>query len=181
MDTQTFLKDLKGYEDRYMKSPQSSNEFFDYLDSHYEDYIYATPEDRFEIRKFIKGKLFRASNIPQILLMYVRKRIIQKFKSTGDKVWLLRGLVAISMENQRSGPVKGEFFGIHGYDSKHLLAGLWFFAEEKGLDPKPAFEDIARISDDRGTLPMSQLMAGIGIGKYIYELKNYGKFGSVDW
>src|SRR5689334_17349228 len=152
MDTQTFLDDLKNLAKSNTKSPENSNGFFDYLDLHYEDYLKATPEERFEIRKSIKGGFLQPATIAHSLLMYVKRRVLPKLKATGDTIWVRRGLAAISMDNflgkfddpvYVAYPMKG--------DCTFLLADLYVTAEEKGIDPKPIFEEIANISDEKDT------------------------------
>lgn len=197
MDIQTFLNNLKRYTDRFIQSPQSSNEFFDYFENNYEIYLSASPEERERIRDFVKsqkiegkenksffGRLFQprhdASQIAYLLLIYVKERALPQLKSTGDKLWLMRGLIAISMDN-----FIGKFddpayiaYPMQG-DCIFLLADLYVTAEEKGIDPKPIFEEIANISDDKNTSlhdSMKGFLAHGGDGKLVYERRTHGKF-----
>ena len=193
MNTANFLKDLKNYADRCEKSWKVSIEFFDYLDSHYQLYMHATSEERDEIRAFIRAgskeknklksfynRFFQPNNIPYLLLMYVKQRVLEKVRLTGDKEWLIRGLAAISMEDFAG---KFEDKPYIGYpmqgDARFLLADLWVTAQENGIEPEPIFKNIADISDERNKtfgLPMQRIMAGELLGQLIYERKTEGKF-----
>jgi hypothetical protein len=180
MDTQTFLNNLKEAADRYQKSPKNSKEFFDYFDTHFTEYIHATPDERAEIRKFIRGRLFQSNHIAHTLLLYVKQRVLANLASTTDDSWVRRGLVAISMDN-----FSGKFddpvyvaYPMKG-DCTFLLADLYVTAEEKGIDPKPIFEEIASISDDKDTSSydsMKGFMARGGDGKLVHERRTHGKF-----
>jgi len=180
MDIQAFLDHLKEYAEQYKKSPKNSKEFFDYFDAHYEDYIYATPDERAQIRKFVKGSLFHSNPIAYTLLMYVKQNALANLKSTGDEIWMRRALVAISMDNFAGKFVDPVYvvYPMKG-DCTFLLADLYVTAEEKGLDPKSAFEEIANISDDKDTsshVSMKTFLAIGGDGKLVHERRTHGKF-----
>lgn len=180
MDTQAFLDDLKKYADHYKESPKNSREFFDYFDTHYEDYVYATPDERAQIRKFVKGSLFHSNRIAYTLLMYVKQNALRNLKSTGDPVWMRRALAAISMDNF-SGKFDDQAYVVYPMqgDCTFLLADLYVTAEEKGLDPKSTFEEIANISDDKDTSSRSSMKSFLAIGgdgKLVHERRTHGKF-----
>jgi hypothetical protein len=88
-----------------------------------------------------------------LLHEYVRERVIGQLKSTGDKVWLMRGLVAISMENM----------GSDWRDTMDLLHTLYKSAESKGINPEPSFAKVAEISSrdvpSGGDRAMNEFMA----------------------
>jgi hypothetical protein len=76
-------------------------------------------------------------------------------EKTGDVIWLMRGLVAISILD-----------GIHYRpDDREYLARLFVAAEEKRLDPKPAFQLVSEISSNERPKPreisISELIADI--------------------
>lgn len=174
MDTQAFFNDLKEHAGSVKKPQEKSNEFFDYVDLHYEEYIYATPEERAEIRKFIRGKFFQPKQVAYALLIYVKERALQNLKSTRDKVWLIRGLVAISMENHTTSFVDTAYNPSDmKTDDNYLLADLYVSAEENGIDPKLVIEDYLKISGDSRSFEPT--------GKLYYERKRHGKFIGIGW
>ncbi len=196
MDTQTFMNDLRRYAGHFAESAQSSNEFLNYFEANYGFYVSATPEERGKIRTFVKsplqekdqsksffGRLLQSkqdSQMAYVLLMFVKQRALPSLKSTGDKLWLLRGLVAISMDNF-SGKFDDPAYIVYPMkgDCTFLLADLYVTAEEKGIDPKPIFEEIASISDDKDTSShdsMKGFMARGGDGKLVHERRTHGKF-----
>jgi hypothetical protein len=177
MDTKSFLSNLKESAKLYKNSPDNSREFFHHIDEHYVDYINATSDERAKIRKFIKGDLFGSKEIAYALLIYVKERALQKLESTKEVVWLIRGLVAISMENQRTKFVDENYTGAYPHgDATLLLADLYVTAKENGIDPKPHFETIAELSDNKGLIPMRQLLEGKHLRKLIWERETEGKF-----
>jgi len=177
MDTNIFLNNLKEFADRYSNSPQNSGDFFNYIDNHYNEFIQANPAERKKIRSFIKGGLFNKNKIAFALLMYVKDRVLPNLKSTKDEAWLVRGLVAISMENRVDKFLDKDYMGAYPKaDAQLLLADLYVTSEEVGINRTPIFEKIADISDTKGVLPMNELMQGKYIGKLVHERKTEGKF-----
>ena len=192
MDTQTFLTKLKELADGYNESQLNTNEIFDFLDTNYEIYINATPEEREKIRWFVKspskpkslfGKLFQFkqenSQIAHALLIYVKERVIPQLKSTKDVAWLYRGLIAISMDNftgifddqdYTAYPMKG--------NATFLLADLFVSAEEVGLSPEPIFTEIADVSNNKSKKysSMKDAMNNAGKTKFAHERRKHGKF-----
>ena len=177
MDTKSFLKNLKEYAKLYKKSPETSREFFSYVDGHYADYINATPDERAKIRKVIKGGIFGSKDIAHALLMYVKDRMLQRLKSTKDEIWLIRVLTAISMENFSTR------FSDPSYDpsgeptnAEYLIVDLHVTAKENDIDPSPTLSDIANISDSKGYYNMRRIMRKGGERKLVLERSENGKF-----
>ena len=90
-----------------------------------------------------------------LLWEYVTEKTVKELKSTGDKAWLMRGLVALSMEN----------CSVDYRDSLSWLANLYSAAKQKGINPEPIFQEIAKISSHEitsgGATPMSEMMASV--------------------
>lgn len=134
-------------------------EIYDFIDQNYGVYLNATLQECEEIRKAVsncyyvneKGGFWRF--LEDSFLRYVKERAIPKIKETGDKTWLTRGLVAMSIENS----------GIDDRDSIMALSELRKASREKNIDPNPEFEKIAKISSNEkprgGEIPMRKLMA----------------------
>lgn len=133
------------------------NEIFNFFDENYEAYFQATEEQRRRIRETVYKSYYPSVPLSNfyidLLHEYVRERAIGQLNSTGDKVWLIRGLVAISMENM----------GSDWRDTMGMLETLYKSAESKGIHPEPFFAKIAEISSrevpDGGDRPMSEFMA----------------------
>ena len=132
-------------------------EIYEFLDQNYETYINSNSKERAEIRALVK-KHHTSSETPNMLDLFLIGYIqtaAQNIQSTGDKIWLLRGLVASSIENclrdQR--------------DNMFSLSYLYVMAKEKKLKPKPEFQAIAELSSDEissgGIISMSKLMKDI--------------------
>jgi len=189
MNTQTYLDGLKEYANRFywrrIKESPFRNEFFDYLDLNHDAYIRATHEERTEIRKLIRHRrlLFPQRYMAHLLFIYARERALEKLRSTGDEVWLLRGLIAVSMENFSSRRYEDAYkaYSLNG-DSSLILAELYVIAEKSGIKPDQRFKEIARISDDKqkgrfGGSPMNLTMSVDGtLGRLIIERRDKGYF-----
>ncbi len=164
-----YFAQLKKFEEGIRAKHDLLSEIFDFLDSNYEMYFQATSQQRDKIREIIgecnfidhRGHINRF--LEDLLMRYVDERAINRLGSTGDKEWLTRGLVAMSMENS----------GSDFRDSLSHLVGLYIVAEEKGIDPEPDFQNIARISSTEkprgGSQPMSQMMANIHNSAFYLE------------
>ena len=140
-------------------------EIFNFFDRNYEVYLRATDEQRAEIRSVIYTRYYPGPHYGIVRYMenffidllweYIRERAVKELKSTGDKVWLMRGLVATSMEN----------CSVDFRDSLSLLASLYRAAKQKGINPEPIFQEIAKISSHEitpgGVTPMSEMMASV--------------------
>lgn len=150
---------------------------YEFLDDTYELYLNTTNENRKEIRQIIKD--YDHEDTPEggygpapfrFWLDKYTIRPIKKLKATGDKIWLMRGLVAISILD-----------GINykPNDEEHL-ARLYVAAENSGMDPKPIFEKISAISsiepNKSGEASMSEIIANTPnvAHKIVDELKMWG-------
>jgi len=125
------------------------NNIENFLDENFEIYINATTEERNEIRQIIKDYDRSEKDVfeggPPAPFRYALNfygiRAIKQLEETGNVVWLWRGLVAISMLD-----------GIHYRpDDEEHLARLYVAAEEKGINPKPIYQQIAKISNNKPT------------------------------
>ncbi len=141
------------------------DEIFCFFDENYEAYLQATDKQRSRIRETIckdyypnpgTGPIvvhYMGNFFIDLLHKYVKERAAEKIKSTGDKIWLMRGLVAISMENM----------GCDWRDTMGMLKDLYKSAESKGMNPEPFFAKIAEISSREvpsgGDRAMNEMMA----------------------
>lgn len=135
----------------------SKDNLFDFLDQNYKFYLQANLEERIEIRNIVRK--YEESNdnpymIDFFLLGYIQ-RAIENIELTGEKTWLIRGLIVSAIED-----------GIRDHrDTIDLLAHLFVASDEKGLNPETEFKKIAIITNDkpsiRGAEPMSQIMLEI--------------------
>lgn len=130
---------------------------YEFLDLNYETYLNSNLEERKEIREFIK-KHHTGSETPNFLALFLIGYVQmagEKIKLTGDRIWLLRGLVAASIENSL----------LDQRDSTFSLASLYVMAEKQNLNPKLEFQAAAEISSHEpsyvGTISMSELMKNI--------------------
>ena len=195
MDTQTFLDNLKDYADRFKETSQIPDGFYDFFESNYETYISATTEEREKIRGFIKPPFKRKSlwealfqpkqstsqtsnlQISGILLMYVKNRVLPQLKSTKDKEWITRGLVAMSMENLAGEFHDKDYLGEYtSGDASLLIIDLYVTSEEIGIDLEPLFEKIAEISNAEGAMTISGIMKAQYLGPIFHERRTQGKF-----
>ncbi|RPI92618.1 MAG: hypothetical protein EHM40_12455 [Chloroflexi bacterium] len=166
-------KNYSGAEDKFERELRSKDDllarFFKFMDENYVVYMNATPKERTEIRNLVGKQGDLNYHYEDLIMKYVRKWTIQQLKSTGEKAWLLRGLVGMSIENS----------GIDYRDSLTSLAELYAVAEEKGIDPKNDFQKIADISSDEtpagGSTPMKKLMADIHSSAILREQKSQRK------
>lgn len=158
-DYASYNKAFKEFETNLRMQEDLLGEIFEFIDNNYDVYFNATPQECEEIRKTVtncyyvneKGRFWRF--FEDLFLRYVNERAIPKIRETGDKIWLTRGLVAMSIENS----------GIDYRDSILALSALRKAASEKNIDPNPEFERVAKISSTEkprgGETPMSKLMA----------------------
>ena len=160
---------LQKFESQLREQQDLIGELFDFLDNNFETYINATQEQRREIRISInncymvsdRGSVTRF--MEDLLMKYLDERIRKNLRKTGDKIWLLRGLVAISLEN----------CGVDYRDTLRQLVYLYIAAEDKGIDPEEDFQSIAKISSQEeprgGSAPMSGMMARTRNSAYYAE------------
>ena len=139
---------------------------YDFLDQKYDIYLKSSPEDREEIRDLVK-KHYTSNELPNMIDLFLIGYVqiaSEKIKLTGDKTWLIRGLVVSSIENSLRDQ----------RDNTFSLSYLYVMAEEKNIDPKPDFQAIAELSSREpssgGTISMSELMKSIpNIANKIYD------------
>jgi hypothetical protein len=168
-DLANYFSKLKKLEESIRAEHNLLADICNFLDLNYEIYLHATPQQRAEIRKIIQNCYFidHRGNINRfledLLMRYVDEKAIEGIRLTGDKSWLLRGLVAMSMEN----------CGADFRDSLTHLAKLYVVAEDKGLDPEPEFQRISQISSNEkprgGRRSMQEIMSSIGYSKIVEE------------
>jgi len=154
----SYNKAFKEFESNLRMQNDLIGEIYDFIDHNYEVYLNATLLECEEIRKAVsncyyvseKGSFWRF--LEDLFLRYVKERAIPKIQETGDKTWLTRGLIAMSIENS----------GIDYRDSIMALSELRKVSHEKNIDPNPEFERIVKISSNEkprgGETPMSKLM-----------------------
>lgn len=140
--------------------------FYSFMDENYTVYINATPKERSEIRDLVGKQGEINYHFEDLIMKYVRDWVIEELKVTGKRVWVLRGLVAMAIENS----------GVDYRDTLTILAKLYKAAEEKGINPKNDFQKISKISSDEiptgGIKPMSKLMADIHSSAILREQRS---------
>jgi len=138
--------------DRPFDSITSSNNFHnricELLDESYQIYLNASAEERENIRKIIKE--YNRSDIVEggplsgplsSVLWQYSSRARRQLETSGNDIWLIRGLVVISI-------LDGIYYRP---DDEIQLARLFVIAEEKGLNPKPVFHLISEVSSNEPT------------------------------
>ena len=145
------------FQDSHKSMSDIKDKIYKFLDQNYDIYLKSDPEEREEIREFVR-KHYTSSESPNMLNLFLIGYIqtaAKNIQSTGDKTWLLRGLVVSAIENSLRDQ----------RDNTFSLAYLYVMAEERSLNPKPEFQEIAEISSKElssaGTMSMSELMANI--------------------
>lgn len=154
-----YKKAFEEFEANLRKKEDLLGEIYDFIDKNFEVYLSATHQECEDIRKSVTNcyhidKNGKANHfLEDLFLCYVNERAIPKIKETGDKVWLTRGLVAMSIENS----------GIDYRDSILALSELRKISRDKNIDPNPEFKKVAEISSNEkprgGETAMSKLMA----------------------
>ncbi len=132
---------------------KSQEELFDFLDQHYVFYLNSTIEERIKIREIIKThhESKATPNLIDFFLLGYVQRAIEKLEETGDKTWIIRGLVTSAIED-----------GIRDHrDTIDLLIRLFRVAKEKDLEPEVAFNNIAKYANSEPSLPGSTPMSQI--------------------
>ena len=145
------------------------DEFYVLLDNNFEIYMNATLDQRNKIRSAIANCYYVSNSgsitrfMEDLLLKYLDERVRKNLRESGDKIWLLRGLVAISLEN----------CGVDYRDTLRQLVYLYIAAEDTGIDPQEDFQSIAKISSQEeprgGSAPMSEMMARTRNSAYYAE------------
>ena len=154
------------FQDSQESMRDSKDKIYKFLDQNYDVYLTSNPEERDEIRELVK-KYHTSSELPVWLDLYLIgyiQRAAENIQTTGEKIWLLRGLVVASIENSL----------LDQRDDTFSLSYLYVMAEEKHLNPKAEFQKISEISSKElssaGTMSMSELMNNIS--KIAYETYN---------
>ena len=121
---------------------------YDLLDQLCPAYLDATPDQRAEIRAAVSEQ----DGVLSALLGYVY-RAAKRIQSPADREWVRKGLAAVSIENCRK----------DYRDVLLALAELYVAAERAGLDPKPDFKAVARLSSREkprgGRTPVNDMLA----------------------
>jgi len=139
-------------------SQESMNEIKDkiyqFLDQNYDVYLTSSSDEREEIRELVK-KYHINPELPiwlDLLLIGYIQQAAENIKTTGNKKWLLRGLVVASIENSL----------LDQRDDTFSLSYLYVMAEERNLNPKPEFQAIAELSSSEisyeGRISMKELI-----------------------
>lgn len=127
----------------YEPQPEHA-QFFDDLTR---AYLAADDEERQAIRQAASEK----PGLLNHLTGYVYKSAHQ-LHPPADRAWLQSGLAAASIEN----------CSVDFRDSLLALAELFLAAEAAGLDPRPDFETVAKLSSNAaprgGTMPVAQML-----------------------
>ncbi len=100
-------------------------------------YAGATQKRRDEIREAFRGKYGPLNMLEGYALVAAGK-----LKSTRDENWLKAGLTAAAIEDSLG--------RVDERDRLLVLAELYVTAEEAGIDPQPAFENLYGIADFSG-------------------------------
>jgi hypothetical protein len=143
-----FDRDVKRVKDAQLATYDPYQEMYDFFDELCPAYLDAASPQRAEIRAAVSDK----AGLLSALLGYVY-RSASRIQPPSDGEWLRRGLAAASIENCAK-----DF-----RDVLLALAELYVAAEEAGIDPKPAFKAVARLSSgdkpSGGTTPVGQMLA----------------------
>jgi len=168
-EMERYRKALNEFRENLRSESDLLGEIYNFLDQNYQVYIDAMDEERVEIRKIIneseyptpKGGKFHF--LEDLLFNYTNDWALKNLKETGDKIWLARGLVSISMED----------CGIDYRDTITQLSYLYIAAQEMGIEPEAEFQSIAKISSAEKTRggcdSMRQMMAGTRNSAYYRE------------
>jgi len=154
-----FNSEYKGLQEKFEQGLRLNNDmlarFYDFMDKSYTVYINATSEERLEIRRFVEKQSDMDYYFEDLIRKYVKDHIVEKIRLTGKRIWLLRGLVAMAIENS----------GVDYRDTSASLAELYTVAKEKDIKLKTDWDKISNISGDEiprgGTMSMKKIMTGI--------------------
>jgi hypothetical protein len=143
-----FDRDVKRVKDKQLAEYDPYQDMHDFIDELCPAYLDAASQQRAEIRAAVSDK----AGLLSALLGYVYGSA-SRIQSPSDGEWLRRGLAAASIENCAK-----DF-----RDVLLALAELYVAAEEAGIDPKPAFKAVARLSSREkprgGMTPVRQMLA----------------------
>ena len=135
-----------------------------FLNDNYDVYYTAAPDDCLKTRDAIGIN----REFEDFLLSYSQD-IANRIHSIDDVVLLKRGLVALSLEN----------CGRDDRDTWITLADLYVSAENVGIDPKPLFKEMAKISGKErprgGSTPLSEVLMNFDSYAVVQERRSNGK------
>jgi hypothetical protein len=153
-----YSKALEEFQSRLRSQNDLMSEIYDFIEQNCLVYLNATPKECEKIRNTVTNCYYvdeygKANRFfEDLFFQYARERAIPQLEQTGDKIWFIRGLIAISIENS----------GIDYRDSILVLSDLRKAAIKNKIDPEPEFTRIAQISSNEtprgGSTPMRQLM-----------------------
>ena len=155
-----FERDVKLTRDEQLAEYDPYQEMNEFLDRLCPAYLSAPPPQRAEVRAAVSDK----DGVLSALLGHVY-RSATRLRSHSDREWLRRGLAAASIEN-----CSKDF-----RDVLLALAELYVAAEEVGIDPKPDFRAVARLSSHEkprgGTTPVRKMPANFSRYAVLKERK----------
>jgi DNA-binding SARP family transcriptional activator len=149
-----FEREMAQIRERQLAEYDPYEETYTLLDELGPAYLVASAEERTTLRKAFSDK----NGLLSALLGY-GYRCAEKVRHDADEDWLLRGLSAVSLENCSK----------DYRDVLLLLAELYVAAEEAGIDPKPAFRRVARLSSN--AIPRG---GNSSVRRMMANLKGYG-------
>ncbi|MBN1995002.1 MAG: hypothetical protein JW953_20070 [Anaerolineae bacterium] len=151
-----FQRDVDKIRAKQQATADLYQEMYALLDELCPAYLEATPAEREKIRAAASDK----DGLLSALLGYVYKSARQ-IRCPADREWLRRGLAAVSIENCRK----------DYRDVLLALAELYVLAEAAGLNPKPDFRAIAKISSRQSPTGGSTSVANM--------LANFHTYGAL--
>jgi len=144
-----FERDVKKVKDEQLAQYNPYQEMYEFFDELCPAYQAATVQERAEIRAAVRDK----AGVPSALVGYVY-RAASQIQAPSDSEWLRRGLIAVSIED-----CSRDF-----RDVLLALAELYVTAEEAGIDPRPEFTVVSKLSSREkprgGTTPVSRMLTG---------------------
>ncbi len=156
-----FMEANKNFRKNLRQRSDLPSQIYSFLDLNYEIYINATPEQCENIRQVISNSFYKShwnsldNYMYDLLFEYITEWTSIKLTATGDKTWLVRSLVAISLEN----------CSVDYRDTLISLADLYIIAEKKKINPSSEFKNVANLSSHEvprgGSIPMNLMMATI--------------------
>lgn len=163
-----FERDVKRVKDAQLVKYNPYQEMYEFFDELCPAYLGATTEQRAEIRLAVSDK----AGVLSALLGYVY-RSANRIQSSSDSEWLRNGLAAVSIENCCK-----DF-----RDVLLALAELYVVAEKAGIDPKPEFKAVSRLSSREkpsgGTTPVSRMLTSFH--RYAVLKERRRKRGDNKW
>jgi hypothetical protein len=163
-NSRTRYKISEGSLDPVAKQDDIPGELTSFLDTHYNLYYSATPEECPKLRELIGIN----REFEDFLLSYAQD-VANQIQSADDVALLKRWLVALSLENG----------GRDLRDTLMTLADLYVSAESTGIDPKPVFMRAAAISSKEhprgGNTPVSEMLENIDTYPVVQERRSRGK------